>query len=201
MVLEAKLLGFILSNNLSLDLQITKMCGEIIGILRMLYKSQSFTPISVRLRLVKALIVPKFLYCAEIYLGCSRAMWDKLNLTFNSCLRYIFNVRKFTSVAIYADKLFGCPLENFLQFRACLFLYNLLRTHEPHYLYANLNFPRRRRNELLSLPIIRNSVQRNNSYFVLGVRLWNHLESDIRATSSVSQFKERCLSYLTINKM
>ena len=66
----------------------------------------------------------------------------------------IFNVRKFSSIAIYADKLFGCPLENFLQSRACLFLYNLLRTREPHYLYANLNFPRRRRNESLSLPII-----------------------------------------------
>ena len=27
----------------------------------------------------------------------------------------------------------GCPLENYLQFRACLFFFNLLRTCEPNY--------------------------------------------------------------------
>ena len=200
-VSEAKLLGFMLSSNLSLDTQITKMCGEIQGILHMLYKSQSFISVSVRLRLVKALIVPKFLYCAEIYVGCSRSMWDKLNLTFNSCLRYIFNVRKFTSVSLYLDKLFGCPLENYLQYRACVFLFNLLRTSEPNYLYSNINFPRHRRNGLLSLPAMRVSTQRNASFFVLGVRLWNYLNTDIRASISVAQFKERCLSFFTSKKM
>lgn len=193
-------LGLRLNSDLTWDDHVNKICNEIKGGLCMLWKSQYFTPQSTRLRLVQALLIPKLTYCSNIYMGCSRASWDKIRLTFNACLRYIFNLKKFDSVSNYTNNVVGCNIENFLYFRSCLFLFKLIKTKNPLYLYSKLLFPRLQRNGLLNLPTLRKSKQRNMSFFVQGIRLWNSLNSDLRTIVSTQSFRRECLDYFASNK-
>lgn len=188
-------LGLVLNSTLDWTDHIAKTCGEIFGCLAMLRKSQSITPISTKKRLVQALLVPKFLYCCNIFVGCNRMLWAKLNLAFNACLRYIFGLRKFDSISSHENEIFGCSLENYMKFRSCLYIFNLLKTGKPGYLYEKLEIPRHQRNCLLKLPSNRSSSQRMASFFVHGIRLWNSLSNDLRNASSVMIFRHECLDY------
>lgn len=194
-----KILGLTIDCQLSWRYHVERVCHEINGGLCMLRQSQSFTPKPTKKRLVEALLVPKFLYCSNIFMGCSRALWSLIKRTFNSCLRYIHNLRKFDSVSLHQDSLLGCPIENFIYYRACLFLFYLLRSGSPHYLYENLVIPRLPRNRSLRVPTARMAEQRKKSFFILGVQLWNSLDSEVRQTESAVAFKRECLAFF-INK-
>ncbi|CRK94793.1 CLUMA_CG008287, isoform A [Clunio marinus] len=76
-----KILGLIIDSSLAWDGQISKLCGEIYGTLSMLRQTQSLIHLNLKMHLIKSLIVPKFMYCSEIYMGCSRSNWHKLNKT------------------------------------------------------------------------------------------------------------------------
>lgn len=193
------ILGLCIDNELSWKFHIAKMCREIYGCLGMLKQTQNVTPQLTRKRLVQALIMAKFMYLSNIYMSCSRALWNQITLCFNSCLRYIFGLKKFDSISPYRDELLGCSIENFVKFRACLFMFNLLRHKSPLYLYNEINFPRRPRNGRIVATKCRN-CQESKSYFVYCVHLWNSLSSDIRCLDSVSAFKQECLSYLALER-
>lgn len=193
-VTRTKILGLSVNDHLTWDDHVNKICGEIYGCLGMLRKSQFFTSRELKLKLIRALIVPKLLYCSNIYLGCSRELWRKLNVAFNACARYIFNIHKFDSISQQANEILKCPLEDFLKFRMCLFIFYLLRKMTPNYLYDKLIFPRFPRGKLLKLPPSLKTVQFTTSFFSLGPHLWNDLDSKVRQIESAVTFKAECLS-------
>lgn len=193
---KVRSLGIILNSKLNFDDHISKLCGEVSSCLGMLYQSKSFTPITLRLKLVKSLIIPKFLYCSYIYFSCSRKNWDKLKVSFNDCARYIFNLNRFDSVSEFSFRILNCDIENYLKFRACLFVFNLLKYQLPNYLFELLIFPRIQRNKLLNLPSKCNSLQYRNSFFVAGIKLWNSINVEIRRIESKEVFRRECLSFL-----
>lgn len=189
-----KTLGLILSNDLSWKAHVIKICNETVASLCSLRHTQYITPQSTKFRLVQALLIPKLLYCSNVFIGCQRSSWDELNKVFNSCLRFIFNIRKSESVTCFKTSLLGCSLEHFFHFQACLFIHNILRKKSPSYLYDKLHFPRIQRSKLLNLPPFKSKI-RQDSFFVLGIRLWNSLSSNLRSIESTSVFRRECLAY------
>jgi hypothetical protein len=192
---ETLSLGLLLDSQMSWDSHVNKVCCEIYGGPAMLRQSAEFTPRETRNRLVQALLIPKFLYCSNIFMGCSRASWCKLKLAFNACIRYIFNLRKFDSVSSYKDSLLGCPIEGFMYFRSCIFLFNLLRDKTPEYLFEKLSFPRFPRHNMLNRPNSLRTTQLNTSFFAYGVHLWNSLSPNLRSTKSATTFRQKCLHH------
>ncbi|CRK89070.1 CLUMA_CG002697, isoform A [Clunio marinus] len=180
--------------------QVSKVCNEIYGTLSMLRQTQDFLPKDIKQHLIKSLVIPKFMYCSEIFMGCSRANWHTINVCFNSCIRYIHSLKKFDSVSKHVNELLGCSLENYMNYRVCLFIFNLMKKKTPHYLYEKLFFPRFRRSRMLSLPPTKSSKQHINSFFVRGPRLWNSLPSDLRIIDSLAIFKRECLSHFASQK-
>ncbi|CRK98224.1 CLUMA_CG011587, isoform A [Clunio marinus] len=83
---EIKSLGVTLSDNLSWKNHTNKICNDVKAGLAKLWQSKSFTPKSTRLLLCQALLLPKFLYCSNLYLGCSREEWKRLDGCFSACL-------------------------------------------------------------------------------------------------------------------
>ncbi|CRL03881.1 CLUMA_CG017005, isoform A [Clunio marinus] len=120
--------------------------------IRMLSQTKHFTPRETKLGLVKSLLIPKLDYCSNIYLGASRAAWKEIELAYNSCIRYIFDRRRYESVSQYKSNVVGSSIENFLKYRACLFIYNLLRYKQPEYLYEKIIFTKSLRNRVLQIP-------------------------------------------------
>lgn len=198
---EVTSLGLILDGQLTWKGQIEKICRSTNSGLWMLRQSQSFTPLATRKLLVKSLLIPKILYCSNIFMGCSRASWAKLNMLFNSCLRYAYGLRKFDSISSYTSLLLGCPLENFTQYRSCVFLFNLLRSKSPRYLYDQLFFPRFPRQRQMSFPLNRKCSQMATSFNVMGIHLWNSLSAEVRMADSATNFRHLCLSYFASKKI
>lgn len=197
---KVKSLGVIVDPSFTWNQHVDKICSVTNGALCMLRQSQNIVPLSTRVLLVKALLLPKLLYCSNIFMGCSKSAINKIAIVFNSCIRYIYRIRKFESVALHRNNLLGCSIEKFFQVRACIFMFKLLRVKSPTYLYENLVFPRYRRNNLLGFPAQQKSNQFRKSFFVLGVRFWNSLSSEIRNVESLPVFKAECLSYLASQK-
>ncbi|CRK87389.1 CLUMA_CG001191, isoform A [Clunio marinus] len=127
---DVKSLGLIIDCQLTWQAHITNLCHGINSTLYMLRQTMNITPLNTRKLLVKALIIPRIMYCR-----CNRKCWAIIEKTFNSCIRYAFDLKK---------------------------------------------FPRGR---TLSLPAKRNCRQLDNSFFCMGVRLWNSLPSDNKIKS------------------
>ena len=192
-------LGLVLVSELSWKPHVDQMCMSINFGLSMLRQSQHFTPKLTRKRLVQALLIPKLTYMSNIYMNCSRASWKQIDSCFNSCLRYVFALKKFDSISSYKNEIFGCNIECFVSYRACIFIFLLLKNKSPGYLYNELNFPRYPRNRALKTPA-RENVCNSKSFFVYGAHLWNSLSLKIRSIDSVEAFKQECLSYLTLER-
>lgn len=186
-------LGLLLDSQMSWESHVNKVCCETYRGLAMLRQSAEFTPKETRNRLVQALLIPKFLYCSNIFMGCSRSSWNKIKLAFNACIRYIFNRRKFESISSFKDSLLGCSIEGFMHYRSCIFLFNLLRDKTPEYLYEKLSFPRFPRYNMLNRPTSLRTIQLNTSFFAFGVHLWNSLSPNLRSIKSATVFRQKCL--------
>ncbi|CRL03882.1 CLUMA_CG017006, isoform A [Clunio marinus] len=197
---KVKSLGVIINQKLTWNDHIHKICCDVKAGIGMLSQTKHFTPRETKLGLVKSLLIPRFDYCSNIYLGASRADWKEIESAYNSCVRYIFDKKRYESVSRYKSHVVGSSIENLLKYRACLFIYNLLRYKQPEYLYEKIIFTKSSRNRVLQTPSHLRS-QFSNSFFVLGIQIWNSIKSDIRMANSTSVFKTKCLSYFNLQRL
>ena len=130
---KARSLGLILNAKFNWENHIQKITGEIYGTLSMLRASQNITSRNMRAHLVKSLIVPKILYCASIYSGCSNSEWQKLKVCFNNCVRYIYNLTQRDSVSNEVIKILQGTLNQFLDFHSCIQFYKILSGNAPSF--------------------------------------------------------------------
>lgn len=122
--------------------------------------------------------------------GCLK----KLNRCFNAAIRYVFRLRKYDHLSAFRNRLIGCSLSAFFDFRVCWFIKQLMTSCTPLYLYNKLNFSFNYKQNL-RLTIRSNSLRCNNAaIFVKGVMLWNRLPLSLKKISSRSVFFEKFLS-------
>lgn len=194
---KVKVLGVMLNNKLTWDDHVMKVRRDIFATLSMLRQTQHLITQSLRLKLVKTLVVPRITYCSNIFMGCSRKLWNQLNVSFNSCARYIYQTRSRDPVSKHAYDILNCTLEHYIQYQACLFIFNLMRTNCPSYLAEKLTQSRLPRGNTLQLPISKTlrTDQFTSSFFVMGIRLWNELDSKLRKLEASSAFRQQVFSY------
>lgn len=195
-----KNLGLIINSNLTWSDHINELSRKIHYSLYSLRSTANFTPFSVRMKLVKALLVPLFLYCDVIWYNTDFDSKRKLEVTFNSCLRYIYGLKWNDHISQFRDSIFGCPLSSYHAFRVANFIYKILNTESPKYLSDLLIYGSSRRTCNLKFPSY-NKQLRGRSFFVHGVSsIWNNIPTSIRSTSSPSNFKVSCLAYINSNR-
>ena len=185
---------WILDSDLSWENHLNYTFSKIYSSLSMLRQTQKITKTAMRLHLVRSIIIPIFSYGANLFLACSRGLWNKINLCFNACIRYVFNLRKFDSISNFKNLVLGCDLETYLKFHSCLFVFKLLKNKYPKMLYDKISFPKFRRNNLLSVPSHFNKL-REISFFVNSIILWNNLPDNVRKIETFVKFKKECWSY------
>ncbi|XP_055714303.1 uncharacterized protein LOC129808549 [Phlebotomus papatasi] len=99
---------------------------------------------------------------------------SRLRLAFNSCLRYVFGLRKYDHVSAYGDSILGLPLPGYLDTRVVDFISRILSTGRPRYLTELVVAGSSSRSSCLRVPGS-GSRKFRNSIFVEGVILWNAL--------------------------
>lgn len=191
---NASSLGIRIQSNFGWDKYVLSQCGKIYACLRSLYTTASFLTADTKLKLFKSLILPYFLACDFILDDVSVLTFSKIKVALNSCVRYVFNLNRFSRVSHLQHYLLGCPLENLSKLRGCLFLHSLSKTKQPGYLHSKLQMTQSNRTIKYILPRHRTSKY-GNSFFVRGVAHWNSLPSSLTNVDSFTAFKRGCIEH------
>lgn len=190
-------LGLIINNALTWDDHVTSVCGNVFGVLRKLYAVKDFLSLEMRSKLIRSLVVPLLLYGCEIYSGCSVGCFNRLNLAFNCAIRFIFGLRRFDHVSPFVRRFLGCDLHTYFQIRVLIFLFKIISSRQPPYLYLKLCFARSTRNRQITIPAHASSVM-DKSFLVRAARLWNRLPSVLKNASSVADFKQSIFDFFRL---
>jgi hypothetical protein len=157
-----------------------------------------YTSQGLRLYLIRTLVIPIFLYSDVVYFpSLTGTVFKRLELAFNACVRYVFNLGYFDHVSGVSGEILGHDLFTHLEIRLAVFI---LRTHlysAPAYLSSYLNFGLIPRHRLFSAPEpIPSTSLRNDSTIYRGIRLWNTLPAAAKESRSIIQFKREAGKYL-----
>jgi hypothetical protein len=117
---------------------VSEVCSKVYATLHRLRLLKYLTPRHVRLKLCKSLTLPFFYYGAVFYTNLRERDACRLRVVFNSCIRYIFNIRRFDHISFHREVLLGLPFKSLLSLSLQTFFYELIKTGCPLYLYSDL---------------------------------------------------------------
>lgn len=187
---KVKNLGVIFNKRLTWDDHLSITTSKIYGILRQLWVTCKDLSAILRRKLVLALVMPLFNYCDCVYATDDYLTSQRTRVTFNDCVRFMFNLRRHDHISHYVNELIGLSIDEHFKFRKCLLLFNLILSKTPGYLYDKIQFLHSARTNNLLLPRYY-CLQSKRSFFVCASRLWNQLPSDCKTALTLHSFKQR----------
>jgi len=169
--------------------------SRVFSVLRALRLHSNVTSRSTRMNLVKTLIMPHFIYCYEVYaFGLDDECKRVLTKAFDACVRYVFGIRRRESVRDFRNRILGIGILEYVEFRSLLFLFKVVKTRSPSYIYDKLRFAQSARTRILIPP--RTTVTNTfNSLLFNGINVYNRLPKHIRCAPTIGEFKRVCIDY------
>jgi len=189
-------LGFVINSTLTCSDHINTVVSKIYYVLRNLRRTANCTPLKTKLHLVKQLIMPIISYAETVYPCLDSASMHKLQVAFNYATRYVYCLRRREGVSEWSREILGCTVEEYLKIRSCLFLFKLINTQNPPYLYEKLRLSQSNRCVTFILPSFQYASSRR-LFFISAVRLWNSLPMAIKRTSEGSKFKSLVVNHFS----
>lgn len=181
-------LGFKLNCKLDCKDHVNFVVSKIYATLRTLWTTAAFTPEATKLKVVRTLIIPLLTYGAQVYGSPDSASKQKLQLATNNAARFIYNLRKFDHISAYTKKILNCDIFTYFKKLNLLFLFKLLHSQVPDYLYKKLIFAQSSRTHNLVIPRYR-YLSSSRTFFVSAVRLWNSLPNPTKQISLFGLFR------------
>ncbi|KAG8241797.1 hypothetical protein J6590_108726 [Homalodisca vitripennis] len=183
-----------MSSNLKWSDQVTVTCNRIFAGIHSLKRFALYLPFSVKVMLVKTLILPHFNYCDAVISDMTVELSDRLQRAQNYCIRFIFNLRRYEHVTPFFKQLSLLKLQQLRQLHILSTLHSVIKNKSPVYLSEHFKFisdiserPTRRGSTLLSIPVHRSNFF-SKSFTVQACRLWNSLPDDIRIIEGRARF-------------
>ncbi|KAI5714781.1 hypothetical protein M8J77_005490 [Diaphorina citri] len=192
---SARNLGIIFDNALSWVDEVPRIRKNVFGTLWTLKRIKNFTSQNSKIKLVKSFILPKFEYCAPLLHGLTLELSTSLQRAQNSCVRFIYNVRRREHITPYYNRLQWLRIEDRRRILTLSVLYKLLKSRSPPYLYEKYQFrtdvsSRDTRSHELLLDKPRHHTQSySNAFLLSSIDLWNALPLPILNSLSFFSFK------------
>ena len=176
---EVKNLGIVFDSHLSWESQAKCVYQKVNFSLHSLIDQNRFLDFETKVKLVKSLVLPIITYGDLLFSMASKEALERLNKSYNACIRFIFNLKKYDHISTYRSLLFGMPLEQYFEQRLLKFIYNCLLGDCPDYFrnYFNISLSRRRCD--MYIPRSRLSIGRS-AFKIFGAVLWNTLPPAIK---------------------
>lgn len=203
-----KNLGVFFDTHLSWMPHVNEISRKFYASLHSIIRLKNFLPTSTKISLVNSLLVPIIDYADVAFLDLTEELLSKLDRLLNTCIRFIYNLRKYDHVSDFRAKLKWLPIRERRNLRILCLLFSVLKDpHTPCYLKDRFQFLddahdrelRSADNLLLDIPLHRTSF-RSNSFSVVAVRLWNDLPVVIKMADSKESFK-RLVRELYLRKL
>lgn len=207
LVSSVKNLGIIMNENLTWGEQVAVLSQKVVGTLRRLERYRHDLPKNVKIKLVQALIMPLFDYGAVVYYDVHEILNIKLQRLQNAAVRFIFNLRRDDHISPYYTQLKWMQLKSRRKYLMLSHVFNAILTSTPYY-FADYFLPLNREGtvptrsaSLLRIPVHRTTLV-NNSFRVVGCRLWNNLHPNIRNVQlSADVFKAKIRNALLAGEL
>ena len=205
-VRSATNLGVLMDETLSWSSHVSQTVRRVWFTLRQIRHSKSILSVDLRRQLVLSLIVPIFDYCCLLLTNLTMSDEKKLQTAFNSCVRFIFGLRRGTSVSPYFTRLGWLRIVARRRYFLCCLTYKLLSNKSPSYLANHFierseivqRFVRRRYRELVVPFSLTNAMYK--SFIVNATTSWNSLPDIIKRATSFSMFKSSVHKHLFENQ-
>ena len=184
-------LGYVINERLDWSGQINRCSQSIFFGLRCLWNSAAVLPTGTKLKLVQTLL-GHHIHSADVIVGqLDSANFMQLNKAFNAMTRFVFNLRRFDHVSHVSSEIFGFTLEKLLLYKRQIFLFNLIRTKEPRYLFDKLEFVQSTRLHL-NIKVPRFHYRSTGlSFFINDIIYWNSLPQHIKNSTCLADFKRK----------
>lgn len=204
-VQDACNLGLHFDNTFRFSAQISKCIQRSYSALKLLYPHRNYLSIKIKTLLCESLVLSNFLYCAPVYYPCLDVLTkNRIQRTQNSCIRYIYGIRRREHVSHKLKDLKWLNMNNRLKLQTLCLYHQIIRMKTPNYLYNKIcfhsdvhNIKTRKRNHIIPPSHKTSLYERSFSYNVS--KLYNAVPDNFK-TMSTKQFKTNMSNYLHSNQ-
>lgn len=202
-----KNLGILVDTNLSWSAQVKEISRKFFATLHSIIRFKNFLPISTKITLVNSLLLPIIDYADVSFLDLNQDLLNKLDRLLNTCIKFIYGLRKYDHVSEFRSKLKWLPIRERRNKRILCLLFSILKDpYSPQYLKSQFSFlsdshdRNLRSTDTLLLATPKHSTSfRGNSFEVTAVGLWNSLPIKIKKAPTKPIFKKLVYEHLLLS--
>jgi hypothetical protein len=179
---SARNLGVEMDDTLSWGSHVEQICKKVLSILAQLRRNALFMPVEIKSRIVSSIVMPHITYGNSIMSDMHVINVNKMQRLQNSCIRFIFNLRKDEHVTQYYKKLGWLKVNESRILSISLQIWNIFKKKKPSYLYEKFEKLKRdtgssgantrQRNMLLFTPQHR-TEKYAKSFIVMACKIYN----------------------------
>jgi hypothetical protein len=184
-------LGVTIDSTLSMKNFVNTKCSEAYFKLKNISRLRYYLDTSMRIMLVRNLILSKLDYCNAILANIPKYMINKLQRVLNASVRFIYDIKKHEHISYYVKKAHFLPVRKRVDFKLCTLVFKIIHKLAPTYLnnLVKLHIPSR------DLRVGRDSimVEANKQSKTISskmVEVWNQLPKHIRSANDIITFKK-----------
>ena len=200
---SARNLGFILSDDLTVDAHISQTCKSAYAALRQISSIRQYLTLTATKTLVCSLVLSRLDYANSLLSNCPKHNIAKLQKVQNAAARLTFKLRKHDHITQTRKQLHWLPIEARITYKLCLHCHNFFHNSSPVYLADLLTVyvPGRSLRSssdcyLLKVPSINTKKFGERAFRFAAPKSWNSLPFFIRQQSSTSAFKRSLKTHL-----
>ncbi|KAI5721142.1 hypothetical protein M8J77_016710 [Diaphorina citri] len=200
---NVKNLGVIIDSTLSWESHINNVTKKCFFSFHSLNLLRRILPFNVRKLVCSTLILPIIEYADNVYIGMTKELQTKVQRLQNTCVRYIFGLRKYDHVSMCRASLGWLTMDQRREIHVSTLLWRVLNTRTPSYL-ASMFTPlalhahdtRSGDEALLMIPVHRTEFFAR-SFSVQAAKLWNSLPRKLRTCDNQKVFRRLILEHYT----
>ena len=202
---NVKNLGVLFDENMFWTNHINTTVGKAYGRLKQAYKFRKFLSLESRLNLVETYILSLFNYGDVLFQNISGRLSNKIQRVQNSCMRFIFGLRKYDHISWCYEQNKTLNMENRRKLHALILMHKISIGEAPEYLsekvvrHFDLHNYNTRGRENIAVQRVNTSI-RSNTFFIFISKLYNEIlpiiNDNLLRKMPVYSFRTKCKLYL-----
>jgi len=199
----ARNLGYILSDDLSLNNHISHICRSAYTAIRQISSIRHYLTVSATKTLVCAFVLSRLDYCNSLLSGSPKHFIDKLQKVQNSAARLVLKAKKRDHVTPLLHSLHWLPVQARIDYKLSVLCHNFFSDSCPSYITELLTVysPSRQLRSsadvrILSVPKTLTKTYGERSFSFCAPKQWNSLPSHIRNIPTTQAFKAALKTHL-----